>query len=683
MKFSLPSLLKSWRGADKNTQTTNIEGDNNTVDQSINIYITDSDDNPSRQKYLDLKTEVPEIATSTILLNDDSANSDEVAKIVEYRKISDDGDASTALNLLRNLETLDAYSTGEIAFRLHFNIGIILNNIGEYPAAATSLRKAETFAPNLLHAQSALAFADMLEGKPALAFDEAVRIIEIDGKHRDLCAFIMLTTAKQLGRKIDFDQHPQIDLSRQDVSETYLEYLKLVRPEQFDAALKEALREHPSDERFKVLWAESTLEDARQNQAFLLGMKVRHDFEQDIQQSATILRNALETALNAKPQNRLLISSLAGHAAIALRLAGRADEAIRSLDRVLFDLPDLYNHLAQVRATLFLQQDDEHSAYSLVCKLAPDSELQILGAEIEAKRGQFDAALDRINAIIDSPIPDDVRHRALVTKAQIGIHSQCQESADSALDELRAEAAEAQELIYLRAAYDRVFEFEDSDAEDRRPEVGERPISPSSEKLLNSLSDTENWSFTDLLHACDELVSQGRYREATEVLVSRVSFARESVALEILCRACILGGLASTGNVVAANLSSEIKNSVFGWKFLASVSELSGNLTQAVPPSRKLFERNPNSLYAIQWYVRALLRTSNRQRVERLLETLTDDQLQGTISEKREHTLLLVNFGQVERARKFAYKLFCENQNDHRTWMALSASVLALGSEQV
>ena len=52
----------------------------------------------------------------------------------------------------------------------------------------------------------------------------------------------------------------------------------------------------------------------------------------------------------------------------------------------------------------------------------------------------------------------------------------------------------------------------------------------------------------------------------------------------------------------------------------------------------------------------------------------------GTISEKREYVSLLVFAGEIERSRTYAYQLFCEHPNDHRTWMALSTSVLAFGA---
>ncbi|WP_144055868.1 hypothetical protein [Octadecabacter arcticus] len=127
-------------------------------------------------------------------------------------------------------------------------------------------------------------------------------------------------------------------------------------------------------------------------------------------------------------------------------------------------------------------------------------------------------------------------------------------------------------------------------------------------------------------------------------------------------------------------LSPQVKDSVFGWKFSSNVAYLSGEAANAVPPARKLFEDNPHSISALEWYSQALLRTNDRNRLKRIVAKLDDRPLTGTVGEKANYVKMLVFCGEVERARSYAYSLFCENQNDAQAWLALSASVLAFPS---
>jgi hypothetical protein len=129
-------------------------------------------------------------------------------------------------------------------------------------------------------------------------------------------------------------------------------------------------------------------------------------------------------------------------------------------------------------------------------------------------------------------------------------------------------------------------------------------------------------------------------------------------------------------------LSPQVKDSVFGWKFSSNVAYLSGEAANAVPPARKLFEDNPHSISALEWYSQALLRTNDRNRLKRIVAKLDDRPLTGTVGEKANYVKMLVFCGEVERARSYAYSLFCENQNDAQAWLALSASVLAFGRPQ-
>jgi tetratricopeptide (TPR) repeat protein len=88
----------------------------------------------------------------------------EIQRILEYRKIAQDGNGATAIALLEKLKSDAPYGSGYFAFRLNLNIGVIQQNIGDYPSAAASLKAAHEFFPEHHKAQTALAFAELLRG---------------------------------------------------------------------------------------------------------------------------------------------------------------------------------------------------------------------------------------------------------------------------------------------------------------------------------------------------------------------------------------------------------------------------------------------------------------------------------------------------------------------------------------
>jgi hypothetical protein len=85
----------------------------------------------------------------------------------------------------------------------------------------------------------------------------------------------------------------------------------------------------------------SVLDNARQNQAFLLGAKMPEGFEVEVEKCAEIFQRDIEIALKQHPPNKLLLPSQANNAAVSLRLTGKSAEAAKLLDRALEAFPEL------------------------------------------------------------------------------------------------------------------------------------------------------------------------------------------------------------------------------------------------------------------------------------------------------------------------------------------------------
>lgn len=681
MKFPVPSI-RSWFGAknQQNVQSSNIVGDHNYIEQNINVFVA----NPAEwnQSLLVQGTPKKHFSAEQFAIEEELISSEdtaEIKRILAYRKIATDGDSEMAIKLLEGLKSEKEYQSGFVAFRLNYNIGLILQNIGEYDKAIEALKLSYSFCPSLPKAKSALAFAELLAGHDEAALKQASELLTIEGDHLNICAVIALHAAKRLKRNFASEDFQLCDATHPEVIVARLEHLRVLRPEQFTDALNEAWNADKNSEELASMWALAVLDDAQQNQAFLLGAKTTDAFESDINKSADILKQELDSALKLRPPNMLLLSSQANNAAVALRLAGRSNEAERVLDRTLAKAPDLVGELAHIKAVFLLEKDRDLEAFQIISPLLDHPEMQVMASEIEAKMGEPANALNRINSVLKKGIPDGLLLHALASKARIGINADNRDAADEALDELAANFASSSELIHLKSAYERAFELKIvCDDIELLPDVNVGP-SANEKQLLSSLDRRDDWSFFELLQIANELFARGFYRESADLLRDRVNFRRESPALQTLCDACLRGNLGTLGRLIRDRLSPEIKNSVFGWKFCANIGILTGEIAQIVPLTRKLFEGNSSSLSALFWHVQSLLRVNDKSRIRRLVRDLDDDSLVGTVAEKREYINLLVFCDELTRARSLAYQLFCENQNDHRSWMALSASVLTLG----
>jgi cellulose synthase operon protein C len=676
---SIKSLFQS--SSSKSTQSTEVTGDYNTVQQSItNIIVTDLDDEFKREILARAEPSLPSLGHRAFapesLVGDDR---EEIKRILEYRQLANNGDSATAIALLTNLRADVRYATGYFAFRLNFNIGVLQQNIGELANASASLRAAYVYCPEDQKAQTGLAFAELLDREYEQALERASSLMDVEGDHRNLAACILFHTAKSLKKEIDVESLLDKEYASSDIVAAYLEYVRELRPDEYVDALNKAFVDDPDNEAVATMWALSILDDMRQNQAFLLGAKMSDGFEENVAKSAEILRGDLANSLDQRPPNKLLLPSQANNAAVALRLSGNVADAAWLVDKALNKFPELTRDLAQIRAVLLLQEEKDTEALELIRPLIEVCELQVMASELEAKLGDERSALARINAVLKLNMPEGLLIHALATKARIGINTLDQDAVDEALEDLVAIAPGAPVLVLLRSAYDRAFVIRTEKSEFEQLPVEKSDQSSEEKRLLASLIDSDDWDFLTLLQAADELLVRGYYRECTDLLRDRVSLSKESPALSSLCDACMRGHLGSLAKEINDGLAQEVKNSVFGWKFGANVAYLSGEVAKAVPLTRKLFEQNPRSIRALEWYVQSLQRTNDRKRIQRLIKEIDDWELSGTVQDRRGYVNLLVFCGEVERARSYAYRLFCENQNDHQAWMALSSSVLAFG----
>ena len=225
-----------------NTQTATVSGEGNQVHQTINnLFVAGSDSPQSRMLVDAAQTGQKPVDHSLFAIESLEADDrEEIKRILKYRQIATNGDSETALELLQSVTKDAKFDSGYIGFRLHFNIGAIQQNIGEYLAASKSLRLAHSLYPEDYKAQSALALAELLDGEHGAALDRCHVLLQREGDHRNLTASVLFHAARHVETDVAPEDLIGDELSCPDVLPAYLEYVRDVRPDDYDRALTKA-----------------------------------------------------------------------------------------------------------------------------------------------------------------------------------------------------------------------------------------------------------------------------------------------------------------------------------------------------------------------------------------------------------------------------------------------------------
>lgn len=326
-----------------------------------------------------------------------------------------------------------------------------------------------------------------------------------------------------------------------------LGYLETVKLEVFVVGLKDAFAASETNAAIAGLWAPNVLRGVQRNQAYLLGAMVSVSFDNDVTRSAEILRAELEAAIARRPPNKLLLRYKAKNAGVAMKLAEKSRDAGQILDGALTQYPDLLEDLAELRATIYLQEGKEKDALDLLSELKRRPELQIMASEIEAKIGKERRRL--LVSTVRCWLPCRTDRKFWRCRSRGGLPSAWhRKKADEAADELAADFVRSPDLLVFRSAYHRAFEIKvEGNDEDDDEDLSRLTavLNETARSLLNCISDAETWDFATRLHTAEELFAQGHAREAATLLRDKVNLSKESVVLQILCDACVSAGSAA------------------------------------------------------------------------------------------------------------------------------------------
>lgn len=611
----------------------------------------------------------------------------EVKLIVALRQQGINGNNAAALSSLQALQQQKEYASGYNAFRLYFNIGMVLHNMGRTAEAIESLKRAHSYFPDNAKSKTGNAFALLLEGRDHDALSIALETVKVNGDHASLAASIIYHASSHTGRKVELEDVPDFLKDDAQVESARLEYSRVDNPSSFLEELESLYNNGNSSEHVKEQWALHVLSDLRGNQAYLLGKKFPDGLDKRVREAAAILSSQLKKSLEHTPPNALLLPTQANNAAVALRLIGEAERALRLIDQCIDRLPEIAPALAYPKAILFLELDRDIDALSAIKSLAdPPIELTIMAAEIEASLGQLEQALARITGLVTAGNLGPHAEMAQIVKCRIATKALAREHAEAAIEDLEVVNPHSPRLHLLRQRYDRAFSVVEAQADiENANSTDDEDIDPllNDEEAAKLVADGTRYDkdgdFLSTFEVGQVLSAKGRHREVVDLLSDKTSLARISPALTLLTESCIRAGTATTARKLIDELSTEVRNSTFGQKFELNVRFLSGEIRAAVPIARRLQERDPFSLQAIEVYVQALLRDGQRDRIIRLVKGLDDRKLKGSVGQICNHIKLLIYCGEIARARNLAYANYMENRNSPEAWMALSASVLAFG----
>jgi tetratricopeptide (TPR) repeat protein len=349
-------------------QKAAVNGDNNTINQtavSQTFFISPDLTKDSLFELFEKGTRFSEgnpPVGSNISDRGSPEDTSEVKLIIALRQIGIDGNNSAALKSLTALLEKSEYASGYNAFRLKFNIGMVLHNMGRTDEAIKRLKEAFEQCSEDPKARTGYAFSLLLEHKDAEALSVALETIKIEGDHRSLATIIIYLASTHLGRILgEFDLPESLEPS-EEVEAARLEYLEYQNKDKFVEELEASISKGNAPEHVKERWALHVLSDMRGNQAYLLGRRFPDEFEQRVSKAASVLSKQLEQALEQIPPNPLLLPIQANNAAVALRLIGKVEKASRLIEKCIERFPEMASAMAYPRAILFLEQDREVDA---------------------------------------------------------------------------------------------------------------------------------------------------------------------------------------------------------------------------------------------------------------------------------------------------------------------------------
>lgn len=604
-------------------------------------------------------------------LPEDARNESRIlhTKINEIRKLIGKGKTKTALESFRELEETELPPYAK--HRVLANIGAIHFNAGRNKEALDYFGRALQLRPDEAKAQVNLAYAELVDGNVEGARARAKVVLEEHPDHAGAASLVIQSHQHDDGGKDPFSLVPK---ETHDAAEVQIAAIVALRTRDdvswMDLARKAGER-YPQDRHLSRFAAEAIIDPALSDRDVVFGKHIDQAVMKEVGRAAAKLRDLWSREMELEDVRSEEALPLANNAAAALRFSGDDEGAAQILDETIAKVARDPG-LIRARALLHLHADENEKGAALLESI-DDPEGTLFLAQLMALKEPARAkkALGKLKVEVLRPelrvvVPEVWGEIALAENDKAGI--------EKALKDLADQAAPFETLAILRARaierglLERPAETEDEEGDKTSPVVAHiLEALPAEEPKLGFPARVQLAQFLER-HDADEA--------ASNLLHGRIDLDRDSVSLRTYLSASIGAQLFARAKDVLDALPPALLEIPAFSRMAASYHWNIGDARKAQPFIARLSQASPQRLDLLLWHIDALIRTNAEKRVREILEAPVETVVEGSFADKRRLVAALGSYGQLERARSFAYKLFALNRDEPGAWMSFMGMML-------
>jgi cellulose synthase operon protein C len=590
-------------------------------------------------------------------------------RISEIRKLIGKGKTKTALESLQELERSDLPPYAR--HRVLANIGAIHFNAGRNAEALDYFRRALALRPDDPKALTNLAYAELISGDVDGARARAAAVLEKHPDHAGAASLVIQSHQKDDGGKDPFALVPK---ATHDAAEVLIAAIVVLRarndPSWMELA-KSAGERYPKDRHLSRFAAEAVIDPALSDRDVIFGKHVDPAVMDAVTRAAATLRDLWSREMQLEDVRSEEAVPLANNAAAALRFSGDDVGAAQILDETLAKVARDPG-LVRARALLYLHADENEKGADLLRSI-DDPEGTLFLAQLTAAKEPARAKAALSNLEVEALRPE---LRAIVPEVwgEIALAENDKGGVEKALKELEEQSAPFETVAILRA---RAIERGLIDAPKEEDDEEVERLSPIVAHILEELPKHEaKLGFPARVQLAQFLERHNADEAASNLLHGRIDLDRDSVSLRTYLGACIGAQLFARARDVLAALPPSLMEMPTYARMAASYHWNIGDARAAEPFIARLTAATPQRLDFLLWHIDALIRIQAEDRVKTILQAPVETTADGSLADKRKLVAALATYGQLDRARAFAYRLFALNRDDPGAWMSFMGTML-------
>jgi tetratricopeptide (TPR) repeat protein len=571
-----------------------------------------------------------------------------------FRNMTLSSAARDGLIKLKSTEDLSAKPWAR--FRIETNLGSIALSLGNHEEAAGLFEKAYEIRPTDANAVANLAVARTIQGRPEEAMALARSALAATPRSDQAVSFLLQAAARSSWHGDPESLIPTDLVGSVHADLGLVEFLRKREIPGWAEKTREIAAKHPDLPEFKRVFALAILELAIGGDAFFgrPGIIAREDLERATNDMLEVAKSCLDTGY----ADLYDLFAYVSNAASLLRLSGRPAACEALLLRALPVLPDRPS-LKQMLALSQLAQDKFEDAETTL-RHETDPESRLLAAEMAARRDPKEAI-----GIIEA-IDAGENQRLLELKwrilGDIALRARDFTRVESAIAGLAAVPSGTILADILRLRLDARRGVDEEDRWARLREMAKREATLES-NLFRYL-------------VAEEMREQGLWDEAARLIEPIADLQHLSPATRLY-----LGCLADARRDEAlrnalSSASSAVLNDPETLWLVATHSWNIGDLPESRRALDKLLAIQPDDGSARLLQVELLLRSDDLDNLLPELDRPIEQLRFHRLTDRFRVAALLGNFGHMDRAVAYAYRLFQENKGMSQAWMCFSGLVL-------